>query len=82
MDAYKRILKWERRRGYPCLVLYAMIDGQYHGVYTFHDTPFYADGGGLCGCGSRTPPTVKERRRLVRRQLKRDLEGRVVETCV
>lgn len=65
---WKRKLR-ERHRGDWCLVELPMeyqrlIEGKFNG-------------GGLCGCGHRNPPSIAYRRRIVRRQLANELRDEI-----
>lgn len=72
MNEYKRRLLYGKKRGEHCIIDKTKLSSM---------TPealreYYAGGEyscSLCGCGTRTPPSVKHRRRIVRRSLQNDL---------
>lgn len=80
MDEYRRLLKFRRKRGQHCIIVYEPSNKGYAAHYgfgiTYGGTQKYGSGGTLCGCGTRSKPPLKYQRRLVRRALKRDLEER------
>lgn len=67
MNDYKFEMR-RKKRGEFCLIDKCQFDGDYSRGRSRR---------GLCGCGTRTPPSKNEKNRLIRRALQRQLRDTI-----